>query len=160
VYDRIRENLRHRGRGETFADVSDRSITQTFDRSINTSLTVLLVVAALVFFGGESIRQFNIALLIGIAIGTYSSIFVASPLVVLWERTTGGREAPARTEPRTARGEAVAIANRPRRETVTVTTRPSRPTVTGEPGAEGSTGDAAGSRPRPGAVRPKKKRRL
>jgi preprotein translocase SecF subunit len=85
VYDRIREQLHNRRRGESFADVSDRSITQTFDRSINTSFTVLLVVAALVLFGGETVRLFNIALLIGIGIGTYSSVFVASPLVVALE---------------------------------------------------------------------------
>ncbi len=91
VYDRIRENLHHRLKGETFIEVSDRSITQTFDRSVNTSFTVLLVVAALVIFGGESVRLFNVALLVGIAIGTYSSIFVASPLVVMWERYVQAR---------------------------------------------------------------------
>ncbi len=99
VYDRIRENLRHRRRNETLAQVSDRSITQTFDRSINTSMTVLLVVAALVLFGGDSIRLFNIALLFGIAIGTYSSIFVASPLVVLLEQKLIAGEQAATTQP-------------------------------------------------------------
>lgn len=97
VYDRIRENLHRRRREETFEDVSNKSITQTFDRSVNTSLTVLLVLLALVLFGGESIRLFNLAMLVGIAIGTYSSIFVASPMVVLMERAArrAGRGVPA-----------------------------------------------------------------
>lgn len=169
VYDRIRENLVHRQRGETFADVSDRSITQTFDRSVNTSLTVLLVVAALVIFGGASVRQFNIALLIGIAIGTYSSIFVASPLVVLWEQHAAAGQAlqvatPQANRPVPPRPVA------PRRETAGVTPRPSAPRPPAAPRAEvaDADGDADvetddrgdAGRPRPGGVRPKRKRRL
>jgi SecD/SecF fusion protein len=86
VYDRIRENLRNRQRGETFEQVANRSITQTFDRSMTTGITVLLALSALLFFGGPSTALFNWALLIGIAFGTYASIFVASSLVVLWEQ--------------------------------------------------------------------------
>src|SRR5207249_3433160 len=85
VYDRIRENLRNRQRGETFEQIMNRSVTQTFDRSLNTSFTVVLVLACLLAFGGTVTALFNWALLIGIIIGTYSSIFVASPLVVIWE---------------------------------------------------------------------------
>jgi preprotein translocase subunit SecF len=83
VFDRIRENLR-RLNGITFAKVVNESILQTMSRSLNTSLTVVLVLVALLLFGGESIRWFVVALLIGIISGTYSSIFNASPLLVIW----------------------------------------------------------------------------
>mgnify|MGYP001122097899 CR=1 FL=1 len=82
VFDRIRENLR-RERGE-FEVVVNNSILETLARSLNTSLTVLLTLLALYLFGGESIRLFVLALLIGIASGTFSSIFTASPLLVSW----------------------------------------------------------------------------
>lgn len=82
VYDRIRENLLKSSSKEKFEDVVNKSLNETLARSINTSLTVLLVLAAIVMFGGESIRYFSIALLVGIFFGTYSSIFVASSLLV------------------------------------------------------------------------------
>jgi preprotein translocase subunit SecF len=82
VFDRIRENLR-RERG-SFEQIVNVSILETLARSINTSLTVLLVLLALFLFGGQSIKLFVLALLIGIASGTYSSIFNASPLLVTW----------------------------------------------------------------------------
>jgi preprotein translocase SecF subunit len=91
VYDRLRENLHNRGRGETFEHLMNRSVTQTFDRSLNTSFTVVLVLAMLLAFGGSVTKLFNWALLIGIIIGTYSSIFVASPLVVIWEKFAGAK---------------------------------------------------------------------
>lgn len=84
VFDRIRENLKRMG-GEDFPKVVNDSILQTLDRSLNTSLTVVLVLVALLLFGGESIRWFVVALLIGIISGTYSSIFNAAPLLVLWQ---------------------------------------------------------------------------
>lgn len=84
VFDRIRENLRKMG-GENFSKTVNESIIQTIARSLNTSLTVILVLIALLLFGGESIRWFVVALLIGIISGTYSSIFNASPLLVLWQ---------------------------------------------------------------------------
>ena len=83
VFDRIRENLK-RMVGVPFKQVVNESILQTLGRSLNTSLTVILVLFSLLLFGGESIRWFVIALLIGIISGTYSSIFNASPLLVLW----------------------------------------------------------------------------
>lgn len=83
VFDRIRENLRKMG-GLDFSKTVNESIIQTIDRSLNTSLTVILVLIALLLFGGESIRWFVVALLIGIISGTYSSIFNASPLLVTW----------------------------------------------------------------------------
>ena len=84
VFDRIRENLRRVG-GENFSEVVNDSILQTLDRSLNTSLTVILVLFALLIFGGDTIRWFVVALLIGIISGTYSSIFNASPLLVVWQ---------------------------------------------------------------------------
>ena len=84
VFDRIRENLIKTGSGN-FPHVVNESILQTFNRSLNTSLTVALVLISLLLFGGESIRWFIVALLIGIVSGTYSSIFNAAPLLVLWQ---------------------------------------------------------------------------
>ncbi len=84
VFDRVRENLPKMA-GKSFAEVVDFSLSETLVRSLNTSLTVILTLLALLLFGGESIRWFVAALLIGITSGTYSSIFNASPLLVLWE---------------------------------------------------------------------------
>ncbi|MBI3286652.1 MAG: protein translocase subunit SecF [Chloroflexi bacterium] len=85
VFDRIRENIRRRPE-ETLESVVNHSIIQTLDRSINTSLTVVLTLFALILFGGVTIRYFVLVLLIGIVSGTYSSIFNASLLLVEWER--------------------------------------------------------------------------
>jgi len=85
VFDRVRENLiRHSA--ENFAETVNIAINETFARSINTTLTTLLTLAALYFIGGETIKNFTLALLIGIFLGAYSSIFVASPLLVEWFR--------------------------------------------------------------------------
>ncbi len=84
VFDRIRENLKVYA-GQSIEFVVNHSISQTLVRSLNTSLTVLLVLLALLLFGGETIRYFVLALFIGIIAGTYSSIFVASPTLVLWQ---------------------------------------------------------------------------
>ena len=84
VFDRIRENLSRRT-SESFQTVVDTSLIQTMSRSLNTSLTVLFTLAALTLFGGASVQQFTLALLIGIASGTYSSIFNASMILVVWE---------------------------------------------------------------------------
>jgi preprotein translocase subunit SecF len=83
VYDRIREN-RARHIGEPFDRIVNHSILQTFGRSINTSLTVIITLSALLLFGGAATTYFVLALLIGIVSGTYSSIFNASPLLVVW----------------------------------------------------------------------------
>lgn len=84
VFDRIRENAQRRS-AETFNDIVNASLLQTMARSLNTSLTVLITLSALTLFGGASIRSFTLALLIGIFSGTYSSIFNASMLLVVWE---------------------------------------------------------------------------
>jgi SecD/SecF fusion protein len=86
VFDRIRENLQHRLKGETFSDLTDRSIDQTISRSLKTSFTVVLTLLALFFFGSSVIHQFSAALLFGIISGTYSSIFNASVLLVMWKQ--------------------------------------------------------------------------
>ncbi|MBI2031325.1 MAG: protein translocase subunit SecF [Candidatus Levybacteria bacterium] len=91
VFDRIRENLK-RMAGVPFSQIVNESILQTLDRSLNTSLTVILVLFALLLFGGETIRWFVVALLIGIISGTYSSIFNASPLLVLWHELAEKRK--------------------------------------------------------------------
>lgn len=82
VYDRIRENLLRSKAKTDFEEIVNRSVNETMSRSINTSVTVLLVLGALVFFGGEGVKWFSVALFIGVFIGTYSSIFVASALLV------------------------------------------------------------------------------
>ncbi|HEY7064258.1 MAG TPA: protein translocase subunit SecF [Chloroflexota bacterium] len=84
VFDRIRENLQ-RYPGEQFETVVNHSLTQTLGRSLNTSITVLLTLVTLMLFGGVTVRTFILALLVGITAGTYSSIFNASMLLVVWE---------------------------------------------------------------------------
>lgn len=84
VFDRIREN-KARHLGEPFPAIVNHSILQTFGRSIMTSLTVIITLLALFLFGGAAISDFILALLLGIVTGTYSSIFVASPLLVDWQ---------------------------------------------------------------------------
>lgn len=89
VFDRVRENLKldHEKRErKEFETIVGQSITQTIGRSINTSLTIVLVLVALYFLGGESTRNFTFVLLVGVIAGTYSSIFLASPLLVFFEK--------------------------------------------------------------------------
>lgn len=88
VFDRIRENL-PKHLSKKFQEVVDISISQTLARSINTSMTVVFVLLALLLFGGESIRWFVVALLVGVISGTYSSIFNATALLVVWEERLG-----------------------------------------------------------------------
>lgn len=91
VLDRVRENLLH-AEGKTLAEVVEASIRQTLARSLNTTLTTLLALVAVYIFGGESTKFFALALLIGIAVGAYSSIFIAAPLLVSWERWDAKRK--------------------------------------------------------------------
>jgi preprotein translocase subunit SecF len=85
VFDRIRENLIGHRSGESFDDIVNHSIVQTLPRSINTQLTTLFTLVALLLFGGSSVFHFVTILLIGLLSGTYSSIFNASQLLVVWE---------------------------------------------------------------------------
>lgn len=85
VFDRIRENMR-RLRKKSFEEVINLSINQTLSRTILTSLTTLMVVVSLFFLGGEVIHNFSFALLIGVLVGTYSSIYIASPVLLVWKK--------------------------------------------------------------------------
>jgi preprotein translocase subunit SecF len=88
IFDRIRENLRVRRR-DPLEQVINNGINQVLGRTIVVSLTVILVLVGLFFFGGEVIHDFSFALLLGVIIGTYSSIFVASPILLLWKGAAG-----------------------------------------------------------------------
>lgn len=84
VFDRIRENLRYYSKKMSFGEIVNVSVNQTFVRSINTSLTTLITLLALYFFGGVTTKDFVLAMILGIAIGTYSSIFFASMAIDVW----------------------------------------------------------------------------
>ena len=86
VFDRIRENLKSFGKGSSFESVVGASLRQTFTRSVNTSVTVILALLALYFFGPVTTKYFTLTLIVGMIVGTYSSIFVASPLLTVWNR--------------------------------------------------------------------------
>ena len=88
VFDRVRENI-VRGAKEAFPAVVHRSVMQTLVRSINTTVTTLAALVAILLFGGESLQYFALALIVGISLGSYSSIFVASPLLVWFSRGRG-----------------------------------------------------------------------
>jgi len=84
VFDRVRENAKEK-RHDSFLSVINLSLNQTLNRTVITSLTTLTVVLILLFFGGEVIKPFAFALTVGLVVGTYSSIFVASPVVLAWD---------------------------------------------------------------------------
>lgn len=88
VFDRIRENLKQHT-GEKFEEVVGRSLSETIGRSIITSLTVVLMLLAIYFFGGATTKYFALIMAIGMFVGTYSSIFIASPLLVSWQKWSG-----------------------------------------------------------------------
>ncbi len=95
VFDRIRENLRVNSESkkvESFETTVGNSVTQTLERSINTSLTVVIVLLALYFFGPETTKIFALIMTFGMLVGTFSSIFLASPLLVVWERMQAKKE--------------------------------------------------------------------
>lgn len=93
VFDRIRENLRHQSKDEHFDSLVNRSINETLGRSVNTSVAVVLTLVALLMYGSPVTKLFNIALIVGIITGTYSSIFNASPVVVIWQKIAEARAA-------------------------------------------------------------------
>jgi preprotein translocase subunit SecF len=92
IFDRIRENILRRGMGQ-FEDTVNWSLTQTLGRSISTVATVEIVLLFLYFLGGETLKYFALTLIIGITSGAYSSIFIASPLLVSWYKWSANREA-------------------------------------------------------------------
>ena len=91
VFDRVRENLRYYSKKMSFGEIVNFSVNQTLARSINTSLTTLLTLFALYFFGGVTRKNFVLAMILGIAIGTYSSIFFCTVLVNIWEEKKMGK---------------------------------------------------------------------
>ena len=95
VFDRLREKMRRSpiSTAEQFESATNSALTETLNRSLNTSITTLLVLLALAFLGGETLRPFVVTLIIGIAVGTYSSIFVSAPLLVLWQQWLMRRKA-------------------------------------------------------------------
>src|SRR5213596_2316976 len=97
VYDRIREGLAS-GRRGTIEEIMNSSINQTLSRTILTSTVTLIPILCLFFFGGAVLRDFSLAIIIGVVVGTYSSIFIASPIVLWWTRARGGRETTLRRE--------------------------------------------------------------
>ncbi len=104
VYDRIRENLRTYKRDvSNYIKIVNRSINETLSRTIITSGTTLLVVIILYFFGGKVIQDFAFALIVGIGIGTYSSIYIASPVIVEWEIRKGKQAAATSTARKTSK---------------------------------------------------------
>ena len=98
VYDRIRENLRYHGKKMSFGEIVDASVQQTVTRSINTSMTTVLALAALYFFGGVTTKDFVLAMMLGVLIGTYSSIFFCSMLVDFWTERANAPKKPAIAE--------------------------------------------------------------
>lgn len=115
VFDRIRENVRQTHKGN-YAEICNASVNQTMSRSVNTTLTVLLTLFALFFFGGDTLRNFAFALLVGITCGAYSSIFIATPLVVIIDNWVKRREEERVAERRRAREAAAVmdVASQPR----------------------------------------------
>lgn len=102
IFDRIRENLKlYRGKGYKYIDILNISINETLSRTLLTVLTTLFSVVVLFFFGGISIRDFALALLVGITIGTYSSVFVASPIVLIWQNISERRQLRLATQTKT-----------------------------------------------------------
>jgi preprotein translocase subunit SecF len=99
VFDRIRENI-HSKRRDSYDKLVNGSVNETLSRTIITSLTTLLVVLALVIFGGAVIRDFAVTLLVGVTVGTYSSIFIASPVLVEWQNYKVARASKAARTPR------------------------------------------------------------
>ena len=138
VFDRIRERLRRRTR-EPLAGLVNDACLQTIPRTVNTGLGALFILAALFLLGGETLTDFALALLVGIGVGTWSSVFVAAPLLVAFEQRSGGQPpaTPTRTTPREAVIEGVAAG--PTRRTPPAASR------------------GAGARPRASAPRPRQR---
>jgi preprotein translocase SecF subunit len=89
VFDRIRENITRR-RGEPFETIVNRSLLETVHRSLATQLNAIFIMIAIIFFGGVTIRQFMLVMLVGMVTGTYSSLFFAVPLLVVWQQNEWG----------------------------------------------------------------------
>lgn len=95
IFDRIRENNKFYSKNATFDEIVNASVNQTLARSINTSFTTLLTLCAIYFFGGSTTKDFILVMILGMAIGTYSSIFTASTLIAYWNDIKAARKAKA-----------------------------------------------------------------
>ncbi len=89
IFDRIRDNIFAEGKRTDFTEIAEKSLRQTITRTLNTGLGALIMLFSLFFFGSESIRWFILALIVGTLIGTYSSFFIATPLLALWRKSRG-----------------------------------------------------------------------
>ena len=101
IFDRIRENKRLRRRGETIAQMTDRSISETMGRTINSTITTLITIVLIYILGVETIKQFALPLIIGIIAGAYTSIFVASTFWAAWEQSSANAKAEAAAQKKT-----------------------------------------------------------
>lgn len=97
IYDRVRESLRKKS-DLTFGEVLNKSLNQVLVRSINTSVTTLLALVAILIFGGDTLRTFTTTLLVGIGVGTYSSIFISTPLVYIFEKKRDDKYEPKKND--------------------------------------------------------------
>ena len=84
VFDRVRENLKFYSKKATYDEIINASVNQTLTRSINTSLTTLLTLSSLYFLGGVTTKEFVLVMIIGVVVGTYSSIFFANSMISIW----------------------------------------------------------------------------
>jgi len=159
VFDRIRENVRHTRKGN-YAEICNASLNQTMTRSVNTTLTVLITLFALYFFGGDTLRNFAFALLVGVTMGAYSSIFVATPLVTIIDKWWKDREDQRVTERRARRdaeraevrlAQPESAGYRPKRKVATAS-----PLNESYPAASEVEGEEEGGRRAPDGVRRKK----
>jgi preprotein translocase subunit SecF len=148
IFDKVKENTESAAlvARETYAGVANLSLNQTFMRSINTSLVVLLPIGALLWFGGETLKDFAFALFVGVAIGAYSSIFVATPaLVLLKEREPRYQAIRARAEVRAGKGGLRPVQTEPAR----MSERELQPAAVGSTGQGRETPKPSTARPRP-----------
>ena len=158
VFDRIRENVKHSRKGN-YAEICNASVNQTMSRSVNTTLTVLLTLFALYFFGGDTLRNFAFALLIGITSGAYSSIFIATPLVVIIDEWTKKREEERVSERRRMRDAAGSSSSSAAATSTEESSALKRRASDAESAVEGDEDGDASSEHRVGAIRRRNKAR-
>lgn len=154
VFDRIRENVKHARKGN-YTEICNASVNQTMSRSVNTTLTVLLTLFALYFFGGDTLRNFAFALLVGITMGAYSSIFIATPLCVIFDEWTKKREEERVSERRRARETGAEV----KAEAPVAPAAPARRASDVEAGSDDEDDSEGGSENRIGATRRRNKAR-
>ena len=178
VFDRIRENVPRMPRA-TFSQIANRSMSEVLTRSLATSFTVLMPVGALMLFGGETLKDFAFALLVGVASGAYSSIFIATPVLVEWKEREQVYMRRRRLVQRAARRAGAGVRHRRAREPRRPSARPrtprrapertsraracggaaERPAVTGAHRRDHGAASAPGGQPPPAPSRGRRRRR-